>query len=65
MFFDCHADKHPKLNEYVDIKFMHPWVSLLPQQQYQNFVNCYGVLKINNEYYTVSDLIEDNKFMVS
>jgi hypothetical protein len=39
---------------------MEPWVKLLPQYPSQNFAICYGLVRIGGDFYTLSDLIEDN-----
>ena len=45
---------------YDNIALLDSWINLIPQMPYQNFVNCYGIIRIVNNYYIVTDLIEDN-----
>lgn len=50
----------------VEVKFLDPWINLPPQPSDQNFVTCYGILKVYNEklggdlYYSMCELIEDD-----
>ena len=39
---------------------MQPWIDLAPVVEMQNFVNCYAVINIQNAYYTITDLVEDD-----
>lgn len=40
------AYKKIKLNSALEVKLMAPWTNLLPQVPFQNFVSCYGVIKV-------------------
>ena len=44
---------------FVTQEMIEPWVKVTPQQPFQNYVNCYGVIKIQNELFTLSDVITD------
>ena len=55
------ARHNHKLLKQIDIKCMDAWINLPPQLSNQNFCNCYGIIKIGQDYYTMSDLIEDNQ----
>ena len=45
----------------MKLDLMKPWIDVLPQLPGQNFLQCYGVTRIKDKYYTICDLVEDNK----
>jgi len=57
---DWEVKKHKILNDYMSNGLLLSWLNAPPQVPVQNFVNCYGLLKIDNDLYTVSDIVEDN-----
>ena len=39
---------------------MDSWINLMPSLPHQNTVNCYGIIRIMNGYFVVSDLVQDD-----
>ena len=47
------------------LRILKPSMDLLPQLPTQNYIPCYGILPINNTYFTITDLVENNNFLPS
>lgn len=41
------------------------WMDIQPQTPAQNFVHCYGICKIGDHFYMISDLVQDNELLPS
>lgn len=39
---------------------MNPWINIQPTANMQNFINCYGIINLEDTYYTITDLVEDD-----
>ena len=42
-----------------------PWMDIKPQIPVQNFVHCYGICRIRDHFYMISDLVQDNELLPS
>ena len=49
----------------MEFDIMDPWINLPPAHKEYSFTNCYGTIKIENNIYAMSELIEDNEFTTS
>ena len=45
------------------LQLLKPWTDMIPQLPHQHWLQCYGVIRINNRYYYICDLVEDNKLI--
>ena len=55
--------KSSKLNfqkQLIDFDIIKDWMDIKQHIPFQNFLNCYGITKIKENYYMISDLIQDN-----
>jgi hypothetical protein len=50
-----------QLLNYIDL--VKPWMDLTPDVPRQNFLSCYGILNIKQNFYTVCDMIEDYQLL--
>lgn len=49
----------------LNITVTQPWMDLPPQSRRQGFAQCYGLVKIKDSYYAVTDLVSDHHAMPS
>lgn len=49
----------------LDFELAKDWMDITPQIPAQYFVHCYGIVKIKEDLYMISDLIQDNTFLPS
>ena len=53
-------DNNPVPNK----KLIQPWIDMLPQLPKQHVLQCYGFTRIKDHYYSICDLVEDNKLVM-
>jgi hypothetical protein len=58
-------DYKQKMYEHIDIRFMDAWINLPPQLPQQNYIDCYGVIKVGENYFVISDLLQDDEKLPS
>lgn len=49
----------------MDDDIIKSWLDIQPQIPSQNFVNCYGITRIKDNIYMITDLVQDNEFLPS